>query len=197
MTKEQRKYLSDQILKTFERERRALEEQRTPPPSLNNYLVAAFLDNTIKFADMEALKEQIRARVKKMGAGAVLIHEPRGKSRWHDDDEERNAEEMHIEIPAVELFEIPAAYSEAYRKWDENRIRINAALEALTSQKDTLLLKIQIGSNTMLENFVKEVDDLGALTLNDSQMLLNGVGKKNQQNLIDQAEKVLKQLKSS
>ena len=47
MNQDQRKFLIERVNKTFQAQKQKLEANKIERPSLNNYLVAAFLDNSI------------------------------------------------------------------------------------------------------------------------------------------------------
>ena len=102
MNKDQRNFLVDTIRGTYQTERKAIESQRKKKPSLNNYLVAAFLDGTIQFNSMDALKEKMRRRVLEMGHDQQLLH--RDRNRWANDSEE---DEDVVHLSADELFVLP------------------------------------------------------------------------------------------
>ena len=59
MNQQQREYLIKQVRSEAEKKIRPLKASIPSKPSLNNYLVAAFLDDTIKFADLNELKRKI------------------------------------------------------------------------------------------------------------------------------------------
>ena len=60
MNQDQRKYLVAAVEKQGCLQRKKLQDQLTVKPSLNNYLTAAFLDNSIQFADIGELKKKMR-----------------------------------------------------------------------------------------------------------------------------------------
>ncbi len=62
MNQRQRDFLLNKIDQKYRDERDALEEMRPELPSLNNYLIAAFLDGTIKFQNMEQFKKKFIER---------------------------------------------------------------------------------------------------------------------------------------
>ena len=126
MNNDQRKYLIQQSMRAHDRAKTKIE--RPSPPSLNNYLVAAVLDDTIQFVDIEKLKANIRQMVLDMGPSDAFI---KGRShRWnrHDDDDDDDI--FQLSILAEYIFVFPPAYGEeAFNKLrDENGLHHNSVI---------------------------------------------------------------------
>ncbi len=168
MNQDQRKFLIQRVESTFLKQKKELEKEITVKPSLNNYLVAAFLDNSIQFNDIDKLKIKMRETVLKYGASDKLIEEERG--RW---DDTKNTKDKNLcKIIAEDLFIIPEAYLIELKKYEENKKNIEDKITQLEAQKDTILLKIQIGSNQVLDKLITQVDNLADLNIMNSQFLL-------------------------
>lgn len=169
MNQEQRKFLIERVNKTFLRQKETIENSKVlVAPSLNNYLIAAFLDNTIQFNDIGKLKEKMRASVLKMGASDVLI-----KSESDSWRHRGRSKEKHIcEVAAEDLFVIPEAYKIALSEYEQAKAEIEKRVEELEASKETVLLKIQIGSNQVLDKLVTQVDNLADLNIMNNQFLL-------------------------
>lgn len=148
-------------------QKRKIEESKElKRPSLNNYLVAAFLDDSIQFADIEKLKVKMREMVLKFGTGDQLIKE---RSEWRSrGDEAQNT----CSVIAEDLFVIPEAYIKALAEYEADKREIESKVAELEAQKDTILLKIQIGSNAVLDKLITQVDNLADLNIMNSQFLL-------------------------
>ncbi len=168
MNQKQREFLIDQVRTNVKKE---LEKLKRPQkPSLSNHIIAAALDGTLVLHTNEEIKGSIRERIMKMKENDNSIFG--GGSRSYrdndDDDEDKNsifaikAKHIFIFPPAylVELEEYEKAYAEYIRKKEE-----------LESLKDTLLLKIQIGSDKILDKLIEEADDLGDLSLMSSRLI--------------------------
>jgi hypothetical protein len=169
MNQDQRKFLIERVNKTFENQKRKLEENKIKKPSLNNYLVAAFLDNSIQFNDIERLKIKMRDTVLKYGAADKLIKEP--EDGWYDRNKRK--QENTCEIIAEDLFIIPQSYLDELQKFNAHKKDIEEKIIQLEAQKDTILLKIQIGSNQVLDKLITQVDNLADLNIMNSQFLLS------------------------
>jgi hypothetical protein len=174
MNQDQRKFLTDQVNKTFDKQRDDLKRRIPVKPSLNNHLIAAFLDNSIEFNDMPALKKKMRESVLKMGTGDVLIEHTsrafhnRTRNKWGEDEEEN-----YCKIPPEDLFIIPQGYIDALRVYEEERDRIGREIAILENNRDTIIMKIQIGSNQVLDKLITQVDNLADLNIMNSQFLLD------------------------
>jgi len=166
MNADQRKFLVERVNQTFNKQKKAIDEGRTEKPSLNNYLIAAFLDNSIKFQDIEKLKEKMRAMVLRFGSGDVLIK----TNGWSRNYNKRG--DTTVEINAEDLFVYPESYEKAWDEWYENKIAIDKAVEKLEAEKDTILLKIQIGSNAALDKIITQVDNIADLNIMNAQFML-------------------------
>lgn len=170
MNQEQRKFLIERVNKTFQKQKSNLEAQfKKEPPSLNNYLVSAFLENTIEFNDIEKLKVKMKEMVLKYGASDRLVRET--KDRWDNTGVYKN--KNTCEIITEDLFIIPESYKIALSEYEESQKIINDKISELEAQRDTILLKIQIGSNQILDKLVTQVDNLADLNIMNNQFLLS------------------------
>jgi len=169
MNQEQRRFLIERVNKTFQTQKAKLEANKIDRPSLNNYLVAAFLDNSIEFNDIEKLKIKMRETVLKFGSSDKLVKE--SIDRW--DNKNAYKDKNTCEIIVEDLFIIPESYKVALAEYEAYKKDIQDKIEQLEAQKDTILLKIQIGSNQVLDKLITQVDNLADLNIMNSQFLLN------------------------
>jgi hypothetical protein len=169
MNQDQRKFLLARVEQTYREEREKLDHQKPKEPSLNNYLVAAILDNTIELKSLESIREAIKKKVLALGVKETLTDTERRSWRNSDDDDR----ETHvISFSADVIFVYPEAYIKAYSEWKVKVKQVNEKIEMLHAQKETLLLKIQIGSNTSLDRLVDSVDNMIDITLMNSKLML-------------------------
>ena len=131
--------------------------------------MAAFLDNSIQFNDIEKLKIKMRETVLRFGASDKLVKESR--DRWDSGNAYKG--KGTCEIIAEDLFIIPESYKAALAEYDAYKKDIQDKVEQLEAQKDTILLKIQIGSNQVLDKLITQVDNLADLNIMNSQFLLS------------------------
>lgn len=172
MNQDQRKFLIERVNKTFNQQQKKITDRKPIKPSLNNYLVAAFLDGTIQFNDIAALKHKMRETVLRYGVDDRLIRSKRNdRYRYSSDDTEDSATDV-CEVVAKDLFIIPENYLAALAEYETEMEKIKTELETLEAQRDTILLKIQIGSNQVLDKLITQVDNLADLNIMNSQFLL-------------------------
>jgi hypothetical protein len=145
--------------------RSLIEATEGKKPSLNNYLVAAFLDGSIEFADIDILKKKMRLQVLKMGKGEVLVDE----DTWRRSEK---TEEDRVKVNAQDLFIIPTIYKDALAEYENRKAEYRKKLADLESVRDALLLKINLGSNTILDKLIDQVDTMGDINLINNQMML-------------------------
>lgn len=169
MNQDQRKFLIERVNKTFSKQKESLEKQfKKEPPSLNNYLVASFLDGSIEFNDIEKLKVKMKETVLRYGASDKLVKESR--DRWDNSGAYKN--KNTCEVIAEDLFIIPESYKKALAEYQAAQLLIEGKINELEAQRDTILLKVQIGSNQVLDKLVTQVDNLADLNIMNSQFLL-------------------------
>ena len=179
MNQEQRKFLIDQVNKESKNQIDKLKEKIPDRPSLNNYLVAAFLDNTIEFNDISTLRVKMRNTVLKYGHSDKLVESE--KNEWSN----YRHENPYVKILPEDLFVIPNSYQQALIEYKEKKEQIDAQIKHIESMTLTIITKIQIGSNAAMDKLVMQIDNLGDLNLVNTQLMLNTTNS----NKIEEAEK--------
>mgnify|MGYP000992201450 CR=1 FL=1 len=164
MNQESRKFLIAQVEKTYQKQK----DKLIPPvaPSLNNYLIAAVLDNSIEYVSIEILKETIRDMVLKFGAEDTLVQ---AESKWRRRG--LGEKEVHtINLDPAKLFILPPAYLAALKDYEEKQQRYKDETEKLEEFRDMIVMKIQIGSNQVLDKLVAQVDNMADLQIMNKQL---------------------------
>lgn len=169
MNQDQRKFLLARVEQTYKDELHTLQSEKTKEPSLNNYLIAAILDDSIELKSLDDIKNSIRKKVLSLGPQDALTSSK--NAAWRDRETEAAGHE--ITVHASLLFVYPKAYEEAFAEWQAKTKEINERIKKLTAQKETLLLKIQIGSNQSLDRLVDNVDNMIDLTLMNAKLMLS------------------------
>lgn len=172
MNDKQREYLIDQVDSIWNREKESVEKDTPERPSLNNYLIAAFLDNSIEFADINILKKKMRETVLKYGTSDKLIEEEDDGEYSYSYKRNRKKTVKYVKILAADIFIIPEAYQKALKEYDDKMAEINEKLEALNAQHRTVTTKIKLGSNGVLDKLIEEADNLASLSLVNSSLTL-------------------------
>jgi hypothetical protein len=146
MNAEQRKFLVAKIEGTFKEQKEALEKTIPEQPELNRFMIGAILEGTFKVLPEKQMKEAISLYVKKDLKDEELIKTDsyRGWGRGRDDKEV-------LRIPPECIFQIPSSFQKELDSYNKKKEEVDAAIFALKSQRDTLVLKIQIGSNQILD----------------------------------------------
>lgn len=165
MNQHQRKFLLEEIEKQYKRERDELNKRKPSEPSLNNYLTAAILDGTAVMRSQESVREAIRKRVRDLGKGDSLLE---GTSRWGRGEDEHNC----IHIPALLLFEMPTAFEEVQKQYEQAQEAWQREMKALESSISAMRIKVQVGSDTALEALVRQADQLCSMSLTASSRLM-------------------------
>jgi hypothetical protein len=166
MNKDQRKYLTDWVTSGFKKEEESISARRYTRPNLNNYLVAAALDGSLQVRDAATIKDHVRQIVLSLGQGDALIRyesSSYGRRKYLDD--------THVvTIKADELFIFPQVYLDELEKWHANERLVQDDLQKLRGTKDTVLLKVNIGSDKALEDVIAQADSLATLDLVNRQL---------------------------
>jgi hypothetical protein len=167
MNQDQRKFLIKQVEATFARQLDKLVKPE--PPSLNNYLVAAVLDGTIQYKSIDVLRNSVKRAVLALGPSDTFVQYA---DRWHRkrrvDDEEAPTLTMAPDV----IFVYPRAYLEAEEEYEQKREEYQEAVATLENLRDTIVMKIQIGSNEVLDRLIRDVDNMGDLRVINTQLLL-------------------------
>jgi len=165
MNQEQRKFLIERVNKTFQNQSNKITAKKLERPSLNNYLVAACLDDSIQFASLDKLRKKIKEAVLRYGPDDKLVHE--NSRTWNSKEKDRT-----VSVSPEDLFVIPEAYKKAFAEYQHEAEIQKRRLEELEAQRDTIILKIQIGSNQVLDKLIGQADNLADLNIMNSQLLL-------------------------
>lgn len=169
MNQTQRDFLIKKVQKIHNEEIRELKTKIPDEPSLNNYLIAAIINKTIKYKSIANVKQSITERVERLGNDSEIVRRESGSYR-------NNYKTIdYLAVDARELFVIPQNYLEAVKEYEEVDQHIKEEILKHEATKETLELKIQIGSSKILDVFIEEVDSMGSLSLlNDSLNLKEG-----------------------
>ena len=167
MNQHQRKFLLEQIERIYKEEKSALHDRKPIAPNLNNYLIAAILDGTAVLQPPEKLKDAIRKRVRDLGKGAALTS---SESSWGRRSE--NDDEEHIKLPALLLYETPAAFVEVRAEYLAAAKAYDEECRALEASINAMRIKVQVGSDKSLEALVEQADNICRMSLTASSRLL-------------------------
>ena len=167
MRKEQREYLVKKMREAFNEKLKAHQKTKPEEPNLENHLIVAFSDGSIKFADLDALKAKIRNRIlgmqEKLG-GNVLIE--KSSRAWSDNDK------LYLKILPEDLIQLPESYLKAMAEYNKAKEAYENELQILYAKMNTLETKLMLASDKNLESLIVEADNLADISLMNEQLLL-------------------------
>jgi hypothetical protein len=175
MNQNQRSYLTKWVTDNFDKEKKAVKEKHFERPDLNNYLVAAALSGTLQVHSADEIAAYVKEVVTTQGKDKILVTYKDKSSRYYDDDYSRDGKHT-VTLEAERVFVIPEEYGKRLIEWEENEKQIKAELDHLEGIKDTVLLKVNIGSDKALEEIITQADSLATLDLINKQ--ISGGGQK-------------------
>lgn len=167
MNQNQREFLIKHVEKTYRNQKEELDEATPKEPSLNNYLIAAVLDGSFQLQDVEVMREAIRQTVLNLGPEGSLVG-GKGRNRYSDYDVEHQ-----VKLQAESLFVLPDNYLKALAEYETKRAEWDAQRKQLEDYKETIILKIQIGSPQVLAKLIEQVDNLADLNIVNTNLLLS------------------------
>lgn len=178
MNDKQRDFLIKEIDRNYNEQDEALRKLEPRKPSLNNYLVASILDNSIEYADISGLKEKIRTLVLKMGHGDVIVKEA-DSDDWYSSKNRKSKKDVHfVELIAEDLFILPQAYTIALYQYKKEYAEWEEKCKNLQAVRKTLETKVRLGSNEVLGRLIEQADNLVDLSLVNAQLVMLPPSKK-------------------
>ncbi len=171
MNQKQREFLIDKVRENYKAESHGKEKPEKP--SLSNYIIAAVLDGSLQLRPADHMKAVIKKRVLKMSEkDNSMFGSSRRAGRYDDDDDDQI-----FEISPKDFFELPEDYLKAWKEYEVALREYNKWSKDLSAMRDTLVLKIQIGSDKILDKLIEEADNLADLSLMQTQLILKSGGE--------------------
>ena len=166
MNKKQREFLLSRVAAIYDAEKKAHSRIEPSEPNLSNYLVAEILDGSFKMKSNKSIGDLVRKRVLKLGRNKPFLT---GDSsyRFGDDD---NGD--CIFMKALDLFEAPKAYLEQMAEYEKAHAVWEEKNRAIRTLHESLVIKIQLGSDAVLGKLVQQADNLGELNLINTQLTI-------------------------
>lgn len=176
MNQTQRDYLIKQVEKTYRAQVEKLKNRRPEPPSLNNYLIASVLDGSFSLQPEDVIKAHIKDLVLQLGPDKTFTDSKHYRYGRSDDDED----ERMISLDAGSLFILSDSYKAAYEEFKIARAEWDAEMERVEGYKETIILKVQLGSPQVLAKLIEQVDNLADLNIINSSLLLTPASESKQ-----------------
>jgi len=161
MNQAQRNFLIKKIEESAKVRTEALRSSIPNAPSLNNYLLHAVMSNNFEIKTTEQLKEMVR----QMALKAKDRDDWMGNS-WG------SANKSAIHFDAKDFFNVPEEYQKLYNAYKEKRKNAEDEMYSIQVQADTLITRIQLASDKILQTMINEVDDMGNISLMDAKLKL-------------------------
>ena len=160
MNQSQRNFLIEKIEKLGKIQRDALEKSIPKCPSLNMYIFREVMNGNVKIIPNEKIIELIED----MALNSNDTNDDWMGASWGRASKDR------VHFPIKDFFIIPDDFKErndtAFKEGEEIRKQIRELL----IQEDTLVTRIKLASNSTLETMIKEVDDMGNISLMDTKL---------------------------
>ena len=166
MNEKQREFIITKVTQAAERELEMIEDEKKPvEPSLNNYLVSAILTDKLVMQDIASLREKIRKRVITMGPNDTFVKE---KDDWN----RRKSNQDTVTLDVADIFVYPEEYVVAKAEYDSKVKAYNKTKNEILARRDSIIVKIKIGSDKVLQKLIEQADNLIDLDLTSTQLLL-------------------------
>ncbi len=183
MNQDQRKFLIKKVEEEYNSQAKSLKETIREKPLMRDYVLGQALNGGLELKSNDVIKEIVIKDAKIKAGSMMKVDDDIGYGRRRrynrydddDDDDDDSEEKEEISFRLIDIFVIPPAYNEEVTKWRARRKEILKNIRLLESTRDSIILKIQIGSSIMLDKIVAQVDALGDLNLfNDRLQLVAG-----------------------
>lgn len=160
MNQAQRTFLIKKIEETTKKKVEELKKQVPEHPSISNYLFHAVMKNEFELQSIDSLKEIIRNK-------ALNAKED---SNWLSEERMGWQSKSTIRLSIQELFVIPDEYTKVYNEYTEKKEKIYEEINIIKMQSETLITRIQLASDKVLQTMINEVDDMGNISLMDTKI---------------------------
>lgn len=165
MNQTQRQFLIKKIQESVDNRIKVLEGCKPSAPSLSNYILHAVMSEKFEIISTE----KIRNLIKSMALKAKEKDDWMGNS-WGSSSKDK------IIFNVKDFFILPAEYQDLYKEYRDKTNSINEQITTLRIQSDSLITRIQLASDKVLQTMINEVDDMGNISLLDTKIkvLTNG-----------------------
>lgn len=163
MNQTQRNFLIEKVKKESQAKIAMLEKSLPEAPSLSNYLFHAVMSGTFEIADNETIRGIIKDKA--LSAKSQKDWMNSKAAGWGSNPNE-------IAFRATEFFKTPKEFEVRFKEYKEKKDEVEKQIELIKAQTDTLVVRIQLASNSTLQRMINEVDNMGDLSLMDTKLKL-------------------------
>ena len=166
MNQKQREFLLGRVKIIYQNERQAHKYKGPVKPDLSNHLIAAIMSGKAKMKTIDSLREKIHDRLLKSGKKHAFLT---GDSHYRYDDYDNGD---CILIKALDLFEAPVSYLREMEVYEARHKEWQDRERAMDQIYESIILKIQIGSDAILDKLIEQVDNLGDLNIVNASLTI-------------------------
>lgn len=171
MNQSQRTFLIDKIKSNTRIAVKDLENSIPKRPRVQEFLLAKIMADDFEIADNDTIRSMIKGMTSTTQGRKDFLEA--GGSSWRNDNEDAT-----IEFNMETLFVLPEEFKQELMMYHEIAGNANAKIKAIELESDSLITRIQLASNKILDKLIQEVDDMGDISLINTQLTLIGSGKK-------------------
>jgi len=165
MNQTQRSFLIKKIEENIKHKIKALEDSKPEYPSLNNYLLHAVMSGNFELQPIEEIKK-------------ILLQKAlnaKGNEDWLGNHWGMSNKSL-VTFKADEIFVVPEEYRKRANECKMKQAELQEQIYNLRVQSETLITRIQLASDKVLQKMINEVDDMGDISLMDTKLKLIGNG---------------------
>lgn len=166
MNQKQREFLIAEVEKIYRREKEEHYKLRPTRPSLNNHLVAAVLSGSARLKSNAEIAEKIKDKALKLGHDKAFLN---SENRYGSSETEKDEK---ISLRALDIFEVPESYQKELNEYISQFDAWKEKNDAIENLHSSLRIKIQIGSDKVLDELILQADNLGGLKIISSRLTL-------------------------
>jgi hypothetical protein len=162
MNQAQRNFLVTKLKESTESQIRALNDSKVEFPSLSNYLFHAILKGELELKPQDEIKESLKQKALKAKEGV----------NWLSEDRMGFEKETTIKLKINDLIVVPENYKKLKQQAQEHNINITKQINEIKAKMLSLETRIQIASDKVLQQIISDVDDMGNISLIDTNIKL-------------------------
>jgi hypothetical protein len=159
MNQTQRSFLIKKIEETANLSIKVLENSKPKFPSLDNWLLHKVLSNDFEIKSLDEIRDAIKKKA---------LSARQGNNKWLGGHWGEAGTPVVFNVN--DIFVLPKEYRDEVDECRKQEVEINEQIMILYVQKDTLITRIQLASDKILQSMISEVDDMGNISLIDTKM---------------------------
>lgn len=160
MNQQQRAFLIKKIQETTDSNIKRLEATIEQPPSLSNYLFHHIMKGDFEIASIDKLKAMVSEKALNS----------KGNNQWMDSQNSLTGISNKISFKAEDFFVLPDDYNEKWSAYCKSKEAVKSQIQSIRTQSETLIMRIQLASDKVLQKMVSEIDDMGDLSLMETKI---------------------------